>query len=84
MRKTAILVALALLAAVPAFAQQTGTITGTATDEQGAVLPGVTVTVIMAAAPLAMPSLAIMEIKRSRAVGFWLVLLYLISRSAVW
>lgn len=45
MRKTAILVALALLAAVPAFAQQTGTITGTATDEQGAVLPGVTVTV---------------------------------------
>ena len=45
MRKTAILVALALLAAVPVFAQQTGTITGTATDEQGAVLPGVTVTV---------------------------------------
>ena len=45
MRKTAILVALALLAAVPAFAQQTGTITGTATDEQAAVLPGVTVTV---------------------------------------
>ncbi len=45
MRKTAILVALAMLAAVPAFAQQTGTITGTATDEQGAVLPGVTVTV---------------------------------------
>ena len=45
MRKTAILVALALLATVPAFAQQTGTITGTATDEQGAVLPGVTVTV---------------------------------------
>jgi hypothetical protein len=45
MRKTAILLALALLAAVPGFAQQTGTITGTATDEQGAVLPGVTVTV---------------------------------------
>ncbi len=45
MRKTAILVALALLAAVPAFSQQTGTITGSATDEQGAVLPGVTVTV---------------------------------------
>ena len=45
MRKTAILVALALLLAVPAFAQQTGIITGTATDEQGAVLPGVTVTV---------------------------------------
>ncbi len=45
MRKTAILVALVLLAAVPAFAQQSGTITGTATDEQGAVLPGVTVTV---------------------------------------
>ena len=45
MRKTAILVALALLAAVPAFAQQTGTITGTASDEQAAVLPGVTVTV---------------------------------------
>ncbi len=45
MRKTAFLVALAMLAAVPAFAQQTGTITGTATDEQGAVLPGVTVTV---------------------------------------
>ena len=49
MRKTAILVALALLAVVPAFAQQTGTITGTATDEQGAVLPGVTVTVESAA-----------------------------------
>ena len=49
MRKTAILVALAMLAAVPAFAQQTGTITGTATDEQGAVLPGVTVTVESAA-----------------------------------
>ena len=45
MRKTAILVALAMLAAVPVFAQQTGTITGTATDEQAAVLPGVTVTV---------------------------------------
>ena len=45
MRKTAILVALALLVAVPAFAQQTGIITGTATDEQAAVLPGVTVTV---------------------------------------
>ena len=45
MRKTAILVALAMLAGVPAFAQQTGTITGTATDEQAAVLPGVTVTV---------------------------------------
>ena len=49
MRKTAILVALALLAVAPAFAQQTGTITGTATDEQGAVLPGVTVTVDSAA-----------------------------------
>ena len=49
MRKTAILVALALLAVAPAFAQQTGTITGTATDEQGAVLPGVTVTVESAA-----------------------------------
>ena len=49
MRKTAILVALAMLAVVPAFAQQTGTITGTATDEQGAVLPGVTVTVESAA-----------------------------------
>ena len=49
MRKTAILVALALLAVVPAFAQQTGTVTGTATDEQGAVLPGVTVTVESAA-----------------------------------
>ncbi len=49
MRKTAILVALALLAGAPAFAQQTGTITGTATDEQGAVLPGVTVTVESAA-----------------------------------
>lgn len=45
MRKTAILVALAMLAAVPVLAQQTGTITGTASDEQGAVLPGVTVTV---------------------------------------
>ena len=49
MRKTAILVALALLAVAPAFAQQAGTITGTATDEQGAVLPGVTVTVESAA-----------------------------------
>ena len=49
MRKTAILVALALFAVAPAFAQQTGTITGTATDEQGAVLPGVTVTVESAA-----------------------------------
>ena len=49
MRKTAFLVALALLAAVPAFTQQTGTITGTATDEQGAVVPGVTVTVESAA-----------------------------------
>ncbi len=49
MRKTAILVALALLAVVPAFAQQTGTVTGTAADEQGAVLPGVTVTVDSAA-----------------------------------
>ena len=45
MRKTAFLVALALLAVAPAFAQQAGTVTGTATDEQGAVLPGVTVTV---------------------------------------
>ena len=45
MRKTALLAAVVLLAVAPAFAQQTGTITGTASDEQGAVLPGVTVTV---------------------------------------
>jgi hypothetical protein len=32
-----------LLAAVPALAQQTGTISGTVKDTQGAVLPGVTV-----------------------------------------
>ena len=44
MRKTAIVAALGLFVAVPVFAQQTGVITGTATDEQGAVLPGVTVT----------------------------------------
>lgn len=49
MRKTTTLwlavVALVALAAAPAFGQLTGTITGTATDETGAVLPGVTVTV---------------------------------------
>ena len=45
MRKIALLVAVALLSAVPALAQQTGTIVGTAMDEQGAVLPGVGVTI---------------------------------------
>ena len=40
MRKTALLVAVALLAAAPAFPQQTGTIGGSAFDQQGAVLPG--------------------------------------------
>lgn len=46
MRKVALALLVALFAAGPLFAQtQTGTITGTATDEQGAVLPGVTVTV---------------------------------------
>ena len=46
MRRLALALLVALFAAGPLFAQtQTGTITGTATDEQGAVLPGVTVTV---------------------------------------
>ena len=45
MRKTTLLVAVALLAAAPAFPQQTGTIGGSAFDQQGAVLPGVGVTV---------------------------------------
>lgn len=46
MRKVALALLVALFAAAPLFAQtQTGTITGTATDEQGAVLPGVLVTV---------------------------------------
>ena len=47
---------LALSPALPAFAQSTainGTIEGTVTDDQGAVLPGVTVTVINAEVPLA-------------------------------
>ncbi len=45
MRKTAMFAAALLLAAAPGLAQQTGSIVGTAMDEQGAVLPGVTVTV---------------------------------------
>lgn len=46
MRKVALALLAAMFAAAPLFAQtQTGTITGTATDEQGAVIPGVTVTV---------------------------------------
>lgn len=46
MRKVALVLFAALFAAAPLFAQtQTGTITGTAMDEQGAVIPGVTVTV---------------------------------------
>lgn len=45
MRKTVLVAAALLLMAAPVVAQQTGTITGTATDEQGAVIPGVTVTV---------------------------------------
>lgn len=46
MRKVGLVLFAALFAAAPLFAQtQTGTITGTATDEQGAILPGVTVTV---------------------------------------
>ena len=40
MRKTAILVALAMLAAVPAFAQQTGTITGPRPTNRRPFSPG--------------------------------------------
>ncbi len=45
MHKIPMLVLPTLLMAVSAPAQQTGTVTGTASDEQGAVLPGVAVTV---------------------------------------
>jgi len=46
MRRLFILAALLLLAAGPVMAQtQTGTITGVVTDEQGAVMPGVTVSI---------------------------------------
>jgi hypothetical protein len=38
-----LVVSLLLIRAVPAFAQQTGTITGKVVDTGGAVLPGVTV-----------------------------------------
>ncbi len=44
MRKFAVLLAALALLATPAMAQQTGTIAGSVSDEQGAVLPGVSVT----------------------------------------
>jgi hypothetical protein len=49
---TSVFALLATLAAVPAFAQRTtGTIFGTVSDESGAVLPGVTVTLTSVAVP---------------------------------
>jgi hypothetical protein len=44
MRRYGFAFVLVLLVAVPAWAQTTGTITGTVTDNTGALLPGVTVT----------------------------------------
>src|SRR6478609_4877719 len=43
LRTLVVVVPLLVLAAIPASAQQTGTITGKITDSSGAVLPGVTV-----------------------------------------
>src|SRR6476660_7244605 len=43
LRTLVVVVPLLVLAAIPASAQQTGTITGKITDTSGAVLPGVTV-----------------------------------------
>jgi hypothetical protein len=52
MRRVVAAVTLAILAAVPAAAQRTtGTIFGTVTDQSGAVLPGVTVTLRSTAVP---------------------------------
>ncbi|MGH9311978.1 MAG: carboxypeptidase regulatory-like domain-containing protein, partial [Vicinamibacterales bacterium] len=45
MRKLWITLALCLAIATTAFAQASGTVSGTVTDEQGGVLPGVTVTI---------------------------------------
>jgi hypothetical protein len=44
MRRYGVSIVLMLLVAVPAWAQTTGSITGTVTDNTGAILPGVTVT----------------------------------------
>ena len=44
MRRYGFAIVLMLLVAVPAWAQTTGSITGTVTDNSGALLPGVTVT----------------------------------------
>jgi hypothetical protein len=49
--RTATVVLLLLLAQIPAWAQNTGSIAGTVEDDTGGVLPGVTVSVTVAGAP---------------------------------